>query len=225
MSKVTIKSGKTLKQLVGAIFEEGIKASLYQNSIDEKERQQKLMGEKEDDDLFGDSGDDTGKDAKAAPEQGGNEAASSGDQETSEPATGGNEKPSASVAAELEKMKAGTVSSKDVIDRLNAIRSGRSFKDTSISGPLEQYVESLTKTERVALLAFLKGISQIVTGEIPADQAVQPDDNAPDVEMKKGGDTKKVEVKPVIIKSTSKGVKRPSGEDTSGPSPIQPKKK
>ena len=237
MSKVTtIKSGKTLAELVKAVTEEalasakkrrlgeGPKADLYHNAISEKERQRNLMGEEEDDDLFG-TGGDTGEDAKAAPEDKGEE------KPAAEPEQGGEDKPadagkpSATVAQELEKLKKGDVTPKDVVDRLNAIRSGRSFKDSSIQAPLEEYVNSLTKAERVALLAFLKGISQIVTGEIPADQAVTPDSKAPDVSMKKGGDTKKVDVKPVIVKNPGAGVKRPSGEDTQGPSPITPKKK
>jgi hypothetical protein len=234
MSKVTtIKSGKTLAELVKAVTEEAVasakkrrlgegpKSDLYHNAIAEKERQKKLMGEEEDDDLFG-TGGDTGEDAKAAPEKGKSEEKPADSEDKSSSST---QKPSATVAQELEKLEKGDVTPKDVVDRLNAIRSGRSFKDSSIQAPLEEYVNSLTKAERVALLAFLKGISQIVTGEIPADQAVTPDSKEPDVSMKKGGDTKKVDVKPVIVKNPAAGVKRPSGEDTAGPAPIVPKKK
>jgi hypothetical protein len=90
---------------------------------------------------------------------------------------------------------------------------------------LDEYVSSLTKAEKVALLAFLKGISQIVTGEIPPKDAVEPKDPAPDVSMKKGAGRDAVTVKPNIVKNPEAGPKRKSGEDTSGPAPISPVKK
>lgn len=128
-----------------------------------------------------------------------------------------------------EKMKKGEVSASDVIERLNAIRSGRSFKDEDIASKLEEYVGSLSKPERVALLAFLKGISQVVTGEIPATDAVSPDSNPANIEMKKGEEKKKVSIKPVVVKQPEKKQgeqpnKKAPAEDTSGPVPIKPKR-
>ena len=81
--------------------------------------------------------------------------------------------------------------------------------------------------ERVALLAFLKGISQIVTGEIEASAAQDPSDKPADVQMKKGPDVQKKTLKPNVIKAPpkEKGEKKPSAEDDSGPVPITPKKR
>ena len=75
-------------------------------------------------------------------------------------------------------------------------------------------------------MAFLKGISQIVTGEFTATQAVEPGDDPIDIEMKKTSGPQKVSIKPNVIKAPDiEKNKKPSSEDTSGPVPITPKKK
>jgi hypothetical protein len=76
------------------------------------------------------------------------------------------------------------------------------------------------------LLAFVKGISQIVTGEIEAKQAVEPGDDDPGIEMKKTSGSQKVSIKPNVIKAPDvEKSKKSSSEDASGPVPITPKKK
>lgn len=124
---------------------------------------------------------------------------------------------------EDEKMKKGDVEAKDIVEKLNSIRAGKSFKDKYIADSLEKYVNDMTPAEKTALFAFLKGISQIVTGEINPEVAVEPADKPADVEMKK---TSSAEPKP--IKATvrqDKQASKPGGEDTSGPVPIKPKSK
>jgi hypothetical protein len=192
--KVTIKSGRLLSSIIENIMNESIKSSLHKNGIDEKEYQKKMLGE-EDDDLSGSSDEGSG--------------------------SGGESK---TVSDEKEKLKSGEVESKDVIDRLNTIRSGKSFKDESISKQMEEYVDSLSQPEKVALLAFLKGISQIVTGEIESGAATDPSDPEPSISMEKGQGQKK-SIKPNVIKAPPKDKKteKPT-EDTSGPVPITPKK-
>jgi hypothetical protein len=196
-----------LSKAIEAIMKESLKQSLYQNAVDEKEKQQKMLGE-EDDDLFG--GDDEGEEKKD-------------DKETSDSGS------SKTTDAEKDKLKKGEIETKDIVDKLNTIRSGKSFKDESISAHLDEYVKSLSKAEKVALLAFLKGLAQIVTGEIPAADATNPADPDPDVEMKKGDkeEKKTKSIKPNVIKAPEKekSEKKPSSEDTSGPVPITPKKK
>jgi len=129
--------------------------------------------------------------------------------------------------AEKEKLKSGEIEPKDIVDKLNTIRSGKSFKDSQISTKLDEYVNSLSKAEKTALLAFLKGLSQIVTGEIEPEKALEPSDNPSDVEMKKdlGGPTKRT-IKPMVIRAPEKEKteKKSSSEDTSGPVPITAKK-
>jgi hypothetical protein len=126
---------------------------------------------------------------------------------------------------EIEKLKKGNITVKDIIEKLNSIRSGKSFKDEEVNAALEEYFDDLEGAEQVALLAFLKGISQIVTGEVSATQAVEPGDNPVDIEMKKTTGPQKVSVKPNIIKAPDIDKnKKPSAEDSSGPVPITPKK-
>lgn len=124
------------------------------------------------------------------------------------------------------KLSSGDVSASDVIEKLNSIRSGKSFKDESISNAMDRYINDLSKAERVALLAFLKGISQIVTGEVSGEDAVEPSDPPATVDMKKTSSTQTKSIKPNIIKmSADKAEKKDEIEDTSAPVPITPKKK
>lgn len=129
---------------------------------------------------------------------------------------------------EKQKLKKGDVLPSDIVDKLNSIRSGKSFKDSAVSKSLEDYVNDMTKAEKTALFAFLKGISQIVTGEISADVAIDPSDKPAGIEMEKTAGSKKVTLKPVVIKKAGENKKEKSKskeEDTSGPVPITPKKK
>lgn len=200
-NKVTLKTGKSLSKAIEAIMNESMKSQLYQNAVAEKERQKEMLGE-EDDDLFGDEG-------------GGDDA--SADEKPATSKTGDDEK---------EKLKKGEVTADDVVDKLNAIRSGKSFKDEAIASRLDEYVESLSKPEKTALLAFLKGLAQIVTGEVEAKAAVEPGADPAGVKMEKGEKTQEKSIKPNVIKAPAKEKeKKPSEEDTSGPVPITPKKK
>jgi len=138
------------------------------------------------------------------------------------------EKKSASKPAgpEMEKLKKAEISADDIIEKLNTIRSGKSFKDESISSKLTQYIEDLSSNEKVALLAFLKGISQVVSGEIEPEAAVEPDAHPADIEMKKTSGPQKKTIKPTVIKTPEKEEKKSKPvEDTTGPVPITPKKK
>lgn len=197
MTNKTIKTGVSLTKLIEGVIKETYRSKLEMNSVEERQRQQSLA--EDDDDLNLDDKEEDKGNAEDA-------------------------KDSATMSDEMEKMKAGEVTTDDVVTKLNAIRAGKSFKDSAVSGNLEEYVGSLTKAEKVALLAFLKGISQVVTGEIPPKDAVEPKDPAPDVTMKKGAGRDVVTVKPSIVKKPEGGTRRKSGEDTSGPVPIKPKK-
>lgn len=125
-----------------------------------------------------------------------------------------------------DKLKKGDVSTEDIVDKLNLIRSGKSLKDEEISSKMDEYVQSLTKPERIALLSFLKGLTQIITGEITADSAAEPSDADANISMQKDAGSQKRSIKPNVIKSPDvKSKKTPAAEDTSGPVPITPKKK
>ena len=129
---------------------------------------------------------------------------------------------------EAEKLKKADITVDDVVEKLNAIRSGKSYKDEEILNKLSEYVDSLKDPEKTALLAFLKALSQIVTGEVASEDVVKPSDKPVDVKMEKGKEQQKRTIKPIVIQKQSpeedKEEKTPA-EDTKGPVPITAKKK
>lgn len=131
-----------------------------------------------------------------------------------------------------KKLEKADVSIDDVIDKINTIRSGKSFKDSVIKSAFEKYFDDLEDAEKTALFAFLKGISQIVTGEISGELATEPSEDPASVQMKKDNvkqDTQvqKKSIKPNVIKTQITQPEKSSKtgvEDTSGPV-IVPKKR
>lgn len=213
MQKIT--DHRTLDSYLSSIFEVGARADMHRRSLEEKEKQQAATPAPSSDDseidLFSDSGDDAGGDQAQEPKQ--------------QPGGASGVRTSKTLDSETEKLQGGNIETKDIVDKLNFIRSGRSFKDSAVSTAIDQYVTSLSKAEKVALLAFLKGIGQIVTGEIPAQQAVEPDSKPANVDMQKAHAEKK-HLQPNVIKAQQPKQKNGGGsEDASGPVPITPKKK
>jgi len=128
---------------------------------------------------------------------------------------------------EEEKLKRGDITVDDVIEKLNAIRSGKSYKDEEILTKLSEYIDELKDAEKTALLAFLKALAQIVTGEIATKDVLKPSEKPVDVKMEKEPAVKKRTIKPMVIKKPEmedEKEKTPA-EDTKGPVPIVAKKK
>jgi hypothetical protein len=126
-------------------------------------------------------------------------------------------------------LASGDIAVEDVVEKLNVIRSGKSFKDEEVLVNMQKYLEELEKPEKTALLAFLKGISEIVTAGVSGAKAFEPTDSPSKVKMdKKSSEKKKISVTPNVIKKPeseeTKKSSKPS-EDTSPPAPIEPKKK
>lgn len=131
---------------------------------------------------------------------------------------------------EKENLKSGDISADEVIEKLNTIRAGKSFKDQNIKTAMESYVSDLDDAEKTALFAFLKGIAQIVGGEVEGKEALEPSDKPANVKMEKKPSSQKVTIKPNVIKKPSAGEKpkekaSKSPEDTTPPAPIVAKKK
>lgn len=207
----TLKTANSLQAFLSSVIDESVRSALYHKTLQEKEKQQ-----------------------AAAPSGGTENTATASGGATdifagSEPSDSGEEQPVPSKTgedADDDTMKQGDIEPDDVIEKLNSIRSDKSFKDSAVSGAMDEYVGSLSKAEKTALFTFLKGIAQIVTGEVPAQQAVEPEDNPADVKMEKGTSTKTKQIKPNVIKaSVPKAKSKPGVEDTSGPAPITPVKK
>ena len=128
---------------------------------------------------------------------------------------------------EEEKLKRGDITVDDVIEKLNAIRSGKSYKDEEILTKLSEYIDELKAAEKTALLAFLKALAQIVTGEIATKDVVKPSEKPVGVKMEKEPAVKKRTIRPMVIKKPEmedEKEKTPA-EDTKGPVPIVAKKK
>jgi hypothetical protein len=100
----------------------------------------------------------------------------------------------------------GDITLEDVVEKLNVIRSGKSFKDEEVKSNMEKYVNDLDEAERTALLSFLKGISEIVTAGIEGDKATEPGEKPANVSMEKKSSQKTVKIKPTVIK-------KPAGEE------------
>lgn len=213
MSDVKLTTTTSVKKLIDAVIREGVKSALAQKALDEKEKQAssgaaQASSGSDGGNLFGDGSGST---------EGGE-----GEQDAADTTskTGDDEK---------EKLKSGDVEPKDIVEKLNSIRSGKSFKDDSVKGSMQQYIESLSSAERVALFSFLKGIAQIVTGEIDAQQAEEPAKHPADIQMSKGEKHQTKHVKPNVIKGQAPQKKQQgtSTEDTSAPTsaPITAKKR
>lgn len=126
--------------------------------------------------------------------------------------------------SDIAVLKKGDVSAEKVIDKLNTIRAGRSFKDPNIKTALSDYINSLKVPERIALFAFLKGVSQIMSGEVAGESAMEPADPAPSIEMKKV--TLKRQIKPTVVMPKSADEEKPQEEVEAPkkvPTPIKPK--
>ena len=65
---------------------------------------------------------------------------------------------------------------KSVVDKLNALRGGRSLKDPEVKKSFEQYYNGLTTPERQSLVVFLTGIAQVLAGAEEGTEAIDPGD-------------------------------------------------
>lgn len=223
---VKINSGKTLHSFLDQVMSEGVKSALAQKALTEKEKQAVTASanpapEEDDNDLdslFG--GDAGGGDGSEAPP----------------PEDGGDEEQSKSTSMtmddEMERLKTAHIKPKDIIEKLNAIRSGKSFKDSAVSKAMEDWLDSLSRTEKVALMAFTKGIAQIVTGEVSGQEAEDPGKHPADVKMNKTNGPHTIQKKPNVIKGAGgtpagspEQKKKAPEEDTTPPVPIQAKKR
>ena len=63
-----------------------------------------------------------------------------------------------------------------VIDKLNALRGGKSLKDPKVKKSFQQYFNSLSQKEKESLLVFMTGIAQILAGVATGEEAMDPAD-------------------------------------------------
>lgn len=129
-------------------------------------------------------------------------------------------------AAGSDDLQKGQVTLDMVVEKLNSIRSGRSFKDENISMQMQKYFNDLNDNEKLALYAFTKGIAQIVTGEVLGQQAIDPSKTQAKIEMTDQGSMQQVRhIKPNVIKKASAPAPAGGSENTSAPTPIVAKQR
>lgn len=214
MKNKRVEESSTLMEYVSSLVEASVEANM---------RELELL-EDDDDGIFSD------KPAKKGPA-----VAPTADAPAQQPQQAPEPNPYAAKQHPQENFEEPTIDM--VVDKLNAIRSGRSFRDSSVKGAMEQYFEKLGKEERAAMLAFLKGISQIVTGEVEGQAATDPNDTpSPGVKMTSatpaksgaphgGKPVKNVTVARAKTAQGSGGAPAKSMEDTSAPAPLRPRTK
>jgi hypothetical protein len=213
---ISLKEGNNLKKLIKAV-----RAMVRTGTVNE-------AGLYEDD--------DTGDDIFAAPDDGATpttgqpDASAAPAQDASQATPSDKAAPGVNVKGKVSLSKVATtdagssdmpedmknVDVQKVIDKLNGIRSGKSFKDADVQGQMNKYFDDLNDSERVALYAFLKGISQIVTGEVPAQDATDPHKHPADVRMHRTDKDHKKHIKPNVIRQGNAATPAPA------PSPAAP---
>lgn len=100
------------------------------------------------------------------------------------------------------------LSMEQIIDKLNAIRSGKSLKDKGVRERIGAYFQDLNSVQRLALFAFLEGLAEVVASEVPGDDARAPNDPDIGVDMTQTVSEKDVESRkeqPRVVKSQSGG--------------------
>lgn len=206
-----INRGVDLGKYLDGVIKESLKSALQQKALDEKDKQIHLGGG----DNSSNSNDSGESNKKADPHN--------RDGKTSDFDSMDDKSKTVDADSDTE---GSDIKLDDIVDKLNTIRSGKSFKDSAVQSHFQEYFDSLKEPERAALLAFLKGIAQIVTGDVAAPEAEDP--AKADVTMHQGPHTKEKHVKPEVIKKPI-----PPGDDAQKPqkgaedtsSPIQVKKR
>jgi len=120
-------------------------------------------------------------------------------------------------------LKTGDVTVKDIVEKLNVIRSGRSLKDEDVKSSMEKYINDLESAEKTALFSFLKGISEIVTAGVEGEKAFEPSEKPASVKMEKKPASSTVKVKPVVVKKPPAEKKSAEKEEDTTP-PIKASK-
>lgn len=106
-------------------------------------------------------------------------------------------------AKQINKVTVGSV-----IDKLNALRGGKSLKDPEVRKSFNQYFNALDGAQRKTLLIFLTGVAQILAGVAQGDEAPEPHDAGIETDAKQAQPKKKVAKK----SKSPQGEARPGSE-------------
>lgn len=111
------------------------------------------------------------------------------------------------------------VSFDSVIAAINALRSGRSLRDSSVKQQALDYYDRLDDSERKVLLLFLNSFADILTGEVQGSSAADPSDPPYSVKISSGEETPEEEPaeEEVPQQKTAPPEQEEDEEDTSPP--------
>tara|TARA_A100001037_G_scaffold249695_1_gene232468 strand:- start:51 stop:746 length:696 start_codon:yes stop_codon:yes gene_type:complete len=105
-----------------------------------------------------------------------------------------------------------------IIDTLNLIRSGPSLKDEGLLERFSEYFGALSGSEKIALLGFLDGISQVIVGGVAGTDAQTPDSAPFNVEMESNPQQKRQDtvksVEKVSVKTKNVSNQTAAGTET-----------
>lgn len=107
------------------------------------------------------------------------------------------------------------ISPEQIADKINTIRAGKSLKDQATMQSLAQYFQRLNGPERIALYAFLQGLSKVLGGK-DGGEVKTPDSKPYNVEM----DREKKEKKSVTPKRMQSDKQKSSDSNSSSDNPI-----
>ena len=79
-----------------------------------------------------------------------------------------------------------------IVNMLNMVRSGKSTKDKEVQKDLGDYFDGLDAGERQALFIMMSGLTQILTADIPGDEAPDPTSVGIKIQAKKKGRDKEI---------------------------------
>ena len=159
MAEFIIKNETDLERYLSRIIREAVPDDAAAVGREEKQRQRNM------DDMTKEFEEKSSKD----------EVDEAEDDETEEaaPESKGKEVPSADVTKPSD-TKVAKADLRDIIKTLNVMRSGRSTKDPSVQKALKSYVDGLTTGEQQSLFAFLSGLSEMMVGGEPGQDATDP---------------------------------------------------
>lgn len=104
-----------------------------------------------------------------------------------------------------------------IVDTLNLIRSGPSLKDEGVLERFSEYFGALSSAEKVALLGFLDGISQVIVGGVSGTDAQSPAGAPFNVDMeskpKQGRSDAEKSVEKIPAKAKNVSNQSPSGTE------------
>ena len=151
-----------------------LESSLSSGSDDERKKQQQQKSAVEDRNLKASDEKPSSKDE--AEEEGESPEAKEDSKEKREDRTKGKGTADSPKLKQPKESQLQNPNMRSVVDKINALRGGKSLDDPEIKKSFQQYFDSLTVPEKQSLILFLTGISRILTGKEAGASALDPSD-------------------------------------------------